>query len=237
MPNDRIRLKSIAAVFGIAALDLVEGHAQVNVTQEHNNPSRNGVYVDAAFTPAAAANLTRDLNFDGTISGNVYAQPLYIESGPNGPVIIAVTQSNNVYALNAVTGAVIWQRNMGLAVASGLPCGNINPVGITGTPVVDIASRALFFDALIDGATKKHFIYSLNVDTGATNPGWPVDVNATAIYNGITFNSLVQEDRGALALVNGIVYVPYSGYAGDCGSYHGFVVGVQINNPFTGVMA
>ena len=47
----------------------------------------------------------------------------------------------------------------------------------------------------------------------------------------------MQEDRGALALVNGIVYVPYSGYFGDCGSYHGWVVGVQINNPSTGVMA
>ena len=59
----------------------------------------------------------------------------------------------------------------------------------------------------------------------------PSDVNATAIYNGITFNSLVQEERGGLALVNGIVYVAYSGYAGDCGSYHGWVVGVNINNP------
>ena len=57
------------------------------------------------------------------------------------------------------------------------------------------------------------------------------------MYNGILFSSLVQEERGALALVNGIVYVPYSGYFGDCGSYHGWVVGVQINNPSTGVMA
>jgi outer membrane protein assembly factor BamB len=57
-------------------------------------------------------------------------------------VIIAVTESNNVYALNAITGAVIWQRNMGPAVSSGLPCGNINPVGFTGIPVVDLASRA-----------------------------------------------------------------------------------------------
>ena len=39
-------------------------------------------------------------------SGNVHAQPLYIEGGPNGPMIIAVTASNNVYALNATTGAV-----------------------------------------------------------------------------------------------------------------------------------
>jgi PQQ enzyme repeat len=207
-------------------------NAQVNVTQEHNNLSRDGVYIDAAFTPSAAAGLTRDLNFNGMISGNVYAQPLYIEGGPNGPMIIAVTESNNVYALNATTGAVIWQRSdLGPAVTSGLPCGNINPAGITGTPVVDLASRSLFFDALIDGVTKKHFIYSLNVDTGATNPNWPVDVNATAMYNGIIFNSLVQEQRGGLALVNGIVYVAYSGYNGDCLSYHGWVVGVHINDP------
>src|SRR5437867_5564294 len=158
---------------------VLQANAQVNVTQEHNNPSRDGVYIDPGFTPSAAANLTRDLNFDGTISGHVYAQPLYIEGGPNGPMIIAVTESNNVYALNATTGTVIWQRtDIGPPVTSGLPCGNINPAGITGTPVVDLASRSLFFDAWIDGATKKHFIYTLCVDTGLTNPGWPVDLNA-----------------------------------------------------------
>ena len=206
--------------------------AQVNVTQEHNNPSRDGVYIDAAFTSSAAANLVRDLNFNGTISGNVYAQPLYIEGGTNGPMIIAVTESNNVYALDATTGLPIWSRtDIGPAVTSGLPCGNINPAGITGTPVVDLTSRRLFFDALIDGTTKKHFVYSLNVDTGATTSGWPVDVNAKASYNSINFVSLAQEERGGLALVNGIVYVSYSGYLGDCGSYHGWVVGVNINNP------
>src|SRR5207245_6072796 len=93
------------------------------------------------------------------------------------------------------------------------------------------ASRSLFLDALINGPTIKHFIYSLNVDTGNTNAGWPVDVNATANYNGMSFVSLIQEERGALALVNGIVYVSYSGYVGDCQNYHGWVVGVDINNP------
>ena len=203
-------------------------NAQVNVTQKNNNLSRDGLYIDAAFTPGNAANLARDLSFNGTISGNVHAQPLYIEGGPNGAMIIVVTASNNVYALNATTGTVIWSRtDIGPAVTSGLPCGNISPVGIIGTPVVDLASRSLFFDALIDGATKKHFIYSLNVDTGATHADWPVDVN-TAVPG---FDSPVQEDRGALAVVNGIVYVPYSGYFGDCGDYHGSVVGVHIDNP------
>src|SRR5206468_188354 len=207
-------------------------NAQVNVTLKQNNLSRDGLYLDSAFTPSAAASVTRDLNFNGTISGNVYAQPLYIENGPGGiAMVIVVTESNNVYALNATTGTVIWQRNVGSPVSSGLPCGNINPLGITGTPIVDLASRSLFFDAMIDGATKKHFIYSLNVDTGATNPGWPVDVNATATYNGMTFTSLVQNERGGLALVNGIVYVTWSGHLGDCGTYHGWVVGVPMNNP------
>ena len=59
-------------------------------------------------------------------------------------------------------------------------------------------------------------------------PNWPVDLNA-AVYR--RFASNVQEERGALAIVNGTVYVPFSGYVGDCGAYHGWVVGVHINNP------
>jgi hypothetical protein len=89
----------------------------VNVTQHHNHDSRDGLYVDPAFTQAAAANLTRDPNFTGTIVGNVYAQPLYIEGGPScRAMIVAVTESNNVYALDAANGSIIWQRNVGTPV-------------------------------------------------------------------------------------------------------------------------
>src|SRR5262245_24070759 len=97
------------AVFCIIATATIVAptQAQVNVTQEHNHISRDGLYVDSVFTRTAAANLRRDQNFNGTISGNVYAQPLYVEGGPNGPMIIVVTESNNVYALNAGTGNVI----------------------------------------------------------------------------------------------------------------------------------
>ena len=49
----------------------------------------------------------------------------------------------------------------------------------------------------------------------------------------MSFESRVQEERGGLALVDGIVYVSYSGYSGDCDNYHGWVVGVDINNPST----
>ena len=138
-----MKLSLLIAVCCTAAL---AANAQVNVTQKNNNPSRDGLYIDSAFTPGNAANLVRDLNFNGTIVGNVHAQPLYIEGGPNGPMIIAVTASNNVYALNATSGAVIWQRNLGTPPPGGSPCGNIFPVGIIGTPVVDLASRSLFLE-------------------------------------------------------------------------------------------
>src|SRR5438876_10452070 len=119
---------------------IVPTNAQVNVTQFHNHNSRDGLYIDSAFTQSAAANLTRDLNFDGTIVGNVYAQPLYLDNGPGGrPTIIAVTESNSVYALDAVDGSVIWERNVGPPVPlSDLPCpSKFDIMGITGTPIVN----------------------------------------------------------------------------------------------------
>jgi PQQ enzyme repeat. len=218
---------------------VVPATAQVNVTQFHNHESRNGLYIDFAFTQSAAANLARDLNFGGTIVGNVYGQPLYIENGPGGKaMIIVATESNNVYALDASNGTIIWQRNVGEPVsADDLICTKFDPMGITGTPVVDLASRALFLDAMITpdgGTTKKHLILSLNVDTGDINPGWPVDVE-TATYNGIQFDASIQQQRPALGIVGGILYVGY-GSMRDCSPYHGWLIGVPIDNP-AGMMA
>jgi hypothetical protein len=111
-------VKALSSISFLVAAGLwsaiVPTNAQVNVTQYHNHSSRDGLYIDSAFTQSAAANLTRDMNFDGTVVGNVFAQPLYIDNGPGGrPTIIAVTESNNVCALDAVDGSVIWERNMG----------------------------------------------------------------------------------------------------------------------------
>jgi hypothetical protein len=47
-----------------------------------------------------------------------------------------------VYTLDAVDGSVIWRLNVGDPVFT---CqGNIDPFGITGTPIIDLAWRALF---------------------------------------------------------------------------------------------
>ena len=207
------------------------------VLQHHNNAARNGVYVTPALTRAAAAGLHRESAFNAPIQGPTYAQPLFWAAARPGDrdLIIAVTEQNRVYAVDASSGAVVWQRSLGAPVPlRALPCGNIDPLGITGTPVIDPASRTLFLDALTTpdaGRTKKHLIAALSIDDGSTRSGWPVDVSATVQAGAVRFDSAVQNQRGALALLGGMVYVPYGGHFGDCGDYHGWVVGVPIDRP------
>jgi len=110
---DCARLKALSPISSLVAAGLgsaiLPAHAQVNVTQFHNHSSRDGLYIDSAFTQSAAANLTRDLNFDGTIDGDVYAQPLYIDDGPNGrPTIIAVTESRLTPWMAPSSGSGTW---------------------------------------------------------------------------------------------------------------------------------
>jgi hypothetical protein len=216
--------------------EVFSANAQVNVTQHHNHLSRDGLYIDPAFTPANATGLVRDTGFNGTIIGDVYAQPLYIEGGPRGrAIVIAVTESNYVFALDAVNGSVVWRTNVAPpAPATAFSCGNISPFGITGTPVVDLPSRALFFNAVTTNRVTRladNLIFSLNVDTGTVNPGWPVLVSTNIVSGASVFNPRTHGERGALAVIGTNLYVPYGGLAGDCLPYFGWVVGVPLNNP------
>jgi hypothetical protein len=83
------------------------------------------------------------------------------------------------------------------------------------------------------GTTKRHLIFALNVDTGTTNAGWPVDLNATVRFGTNVFNSTVQGERSALALLGGYVYSTFAGHAGDCGNYFGWLVGIPVDDPST----
>jgi hypothetical protein len=234
-------MKPLSSIFSVAVVcfwsAVATTNSQVNVTQHHNHASRDGLYIDPLFTLGSAANLARDLNFGGAIVGDVYAQPLYVDDGPSGrPTVFAVTESNNVYALDAVDGRIIWERNVGDPVSRddlGECPGDIDPIGITGTPIIDLASRALFFNAMITpdgGTTKKQLIFSLNLDTGAINPGWPVDVGEAAVYNGTTFTPSIQLQRPALGIVGNILYVPYGSFLDNC-DYHGWLIGMPIDDP------
>ncbi len=212
------------------------GMTTTSVLEHHNGPRRAGVYIDSTLTKASAAGFHIDPTFKARVPGAIYAQLLFVAGAPNKrDILIAATEENNVAAFDAATGNTIWVRNLGVPVPlSELPCGNIDPLGITGTPAIDLASHAIFLDAMTmsgNGVTKKHLIFALSLKDGSILPGWPVDVSASVTFDKKAFEAPVQNQRGALGFVNGTVYVPYGGHYGDCGNYRGWLVGVPVVNP------
>jgi outer membrane protein assembly factor BamB len=194
------------------------------VLQHHNDAARSGVYVDASLTRAAVGRLRQDIAFNAPLPGAVHAQPLYWDGGDGGQdLLIVATQRNEVIAFDPLTGSRIWSRTLASpAPRSELPCGNIDPLGVTGTPVIDPARKLLFVAAMTSGP--RHRVYALSLADGSIS-GTPFDVEASVSG----FSSSLQNQRGALALQNGVLYVPYSGHYGDCGNYSGWVIGFDTN--------
>ena len=144
---------------------------------------------------------------------HIYAQPLVV-----GEQVIVATEGNNVFSLDAATGEIDWWVELGSPVDGGtLPCGNIDPSGITGTPVVD-TDRGIIYVVAFLSAGPYHRLFALDLDDGATL--WSRTVDPPEL------SPTVQQQRGALSLASGMVYIPYGGLAGDCGEYKGAVVGV-----------
>ena len=200
----------------------------------HGAPDRAGNYIAPGLTWLAAAAIHRSSEFDGAIEGHVYAQPLYWRpSDAQRGSIIAATESDVVYALDAVTGHVVWRTRLGQPVSrSELSCGNINPLGITGTPVIDAGRGTVYLDAMVDDrGTPRHMVYGLRLTNGSVLPGFPIDVAAGLAARGIGFRPVYQDQRGALALLNGRVFVPFGGHNGDCGDYHGVVAAFEVDTP------
>lgn len=221
--------------FGMVAVLLGFGFcfsaaADDSVLTYHNGNHRHGAYAVPSLTSTAAGNMQRDSRFVASISGHVYAQPLYWK--PNGAkrgVVIVATESNDIYALDDSTGATAWHKSLGAAVPrSELPCGNIDPVGVTGTPVIDPASGTLYLDALIDTAKgPKHRVYALSVSDGSVLANWPIDIESALNKRGASFTSPTQGERSALLFFKNRLYVNYAGNFGDCGSYRGTVVQID----------
>jgi outer membrane protein assembly factor BamB len=153
-----------------------------------------------------------------TVDGKVYAQPLVY-----GSLVYVATENDTVYALNAATGAVVWQRSLGTPVPSGdLPCGNISPtVGITSTPAIDPANGRIYaVGDILSGGAVNHELFALDASTGAPVAGFPVAVDPPGS------DPSAQLQRASLALDGGRVIIGYGGNEGDCGTYHGWLVSV-----------
>jgi outer membrane protein assembly factor BamB len=181
----------------------------------HRDAGRSGV---GPSDPALSA---PQIAWRVDVDGDVYASPLIVA----GHVIVA-TENNTVYSLDLFTGSVVWKVHLGDPVnASSLPCGDIGPVtGITGTPAADLSTGQLYVVAYLRG--RQHMLFDLSLVDGST--AWQRNVDP------VGSNPAVQQQRGALAIGSGLVYVPLGGLYGDCGAYHGYVVDVTLDGTQAG---
>ena len=199
----------------------------------HGDLLRSGRFVVPDLTWERARSLHLDSGFHAEIAGHVHAQPLYwVPPGSGQALLIVATEENIVYALDAGSGRMVWKQALGPPVErAALKCGDIFPLGVTGTPVIDPASGTLYLDAAVarpEGL--RHLVFALALKDGAIVPGWPVNVTEALAGKEPTFHAHVQNQRGALALVGGTVYVPFGSFF-DCGTYHGTVVGISAADP------
>jgi len=222
-----------AALVAFALFSLASAQS---VLQYHGNDYKNGFYVDPLFNATNINTIALDASFNVSVPGPVYAQVLYLVNGSRGrDVIFVATEQNQVLALDARTGSTIWNRTLGPPVnGTLLPCGNISPSGITGTPVIDLVTGTIAFVTLTTANGTREGIrsvaWALYIANGTVVPGWPVDIQALITGQNSTFISANQQQRGALALLNSTVYIPYGGLAGDCEEYYGTVVGIPLLN-------
>jgi hypothetical protein len=210
-----------------------------SVLQRGPDLMRRETFIQPMLTKTAAAAMTMDAAFTAgaKFTGGMAASVLYLENGPpmagcpstamgcvattrtagNG-LFFAATNGGIVYALDETSGAIVWKATV-------MGGGD----GIRGTPVIDPATRTLY---VTNGGGGQHLVHALSADDGTERQGWPVKLtNTTLTINGTAFNSVDENEHGAMMFANGIVYVPFGGHYGDGGNYHGWVVAIQASNP------
>src|SRR5450432_349899 len=203
-----------------------------SVLTRNKHETRDGFFIQPTLTKAMAAKMVLDANFNATFTGGMWSSPLYMENGPGGHgAFFAVTLSDMVYAFDETTGAIVWMHSIGTAPGIGFAgCGNTT--GITSTPVIDATTRTLYLAGVVNGAAGvAHEIHALSVDTGMEKTGWPISVSSLKGNGTLAFDPQIHNQRGALSLVGGVLYVPFGGHIGDCKPYHGWVVAINTATP------
>ena len=227
---------------------------QVAVTTYHNDNYRSGVNShETILTPSNVNEVAFGKRLVLPVMGYVYAQPLYVPDvrikGILHNVVYVVTEHDQAYAFDANTGAQLWQksfigafgdRQIQPVSSSDVNCGDLVPeIGITSTPVIDLPSNQIYLVAKtkeIANSTTTFYqrMHVLDISTGVENLsdlffGAPITAKTPGTGSGsedgyLTFDPLIQHQRAALALSNGLVFVSWASHC-DLGNYHGYVMG------------
>lgn len=187
-------------------------------TTYHVDPARTG-YVREGPDPNPAGRA-----WSSDLGGAVRGQPLVVDG-----LVIAATERDRVVALDPADGRVVWSTIIGeplTDVRQVAGCGNIDPLGITGTPVIDSRSDTVYVVAEVgDGGGRVHHdVVGLGASDGSIRLRRDADPPLAAGESPV---NLLQ--RAGLALSSGRIYVAFGGNFGDCGHYHGWVVGVDVD--------
>ena len=174
----------------------------------HRTTSRSGRASHGVGTPLHGA-------WSKRLGAAVYGEPLVV-----GSTLIAATEGNRVVGLNARTGHVRWKTGLGSPQPlSGLPCGDIDPLGITGTPAYDKTTGSVF--AVAETVGGHHTLWALNAKTGKKRWHQSLDVLPDR-------NRQAEQERSAVLVAHGRVVVSFGGLAGDCDNYVGYVTSTSV---------
>jgi outer membrane protein assembly factor BamB len=232
MAGHRFQQCVFCLLFAVWVLSLPGNRAmaQVDVLTQHSDNARTGANLrETVLTPANVNKAHFGMLFKRVVDDQVYSQPLVVTrlsvSGGTHDVVFVTTVNNSVYAFDAndaEASAPLWHVNFGTPAnlhSANFGCTDINgQMGIIGTPVIDKAKSVLYVVALTQvGNSFMQRLHELDLATGADLPESPATIKAA------DFNPLMQNQRPALALANGMVYVGYSSHC-DFQPYHGFLM-------------
>src|SRR3954471_10671932 len=157
--------------------------APASVLTQHNDLARTGANTnETILTTSNVKAGTFGFLTNLPVTGQVYAQPLYVPAAIGGKnVLIVATEQSNIYAFNADPPYTqLWTRTFEPPWSS-TACGNTQPfIGVSSTPVIDPATSTIYV------ATKtnqnnvfKYLLHVLDLTTGADKVT-PVDMSKNA---------------------------------------------------------
>jgi hypothetical protein len=193
---------------------------------------------------------------DGAVYTEPLWVPGLTVNGSVRNVVFVATQHDSLYAFDADASPCqqLWHVSVidgahggtsGETPVNGADVGfgykDITPeIGVTGTPVIDPNTNTLYVVSKSEnsGPVFHQRLHAIDLVTGSEKLSAPVTISASVPGMGdgssgtpptIAFNPQTENQRPALALVNGVVYVGWSSHE-DKGPYHGWLLGYNASN-------
>jgi len=241
--SDFLRRLSMVSplLFGACAA----ANAQTDVLTWHNDNFRTGQNTgEAILTPSNVNSASFGLLAKVTVDGKVDAQPLYasavdVQGKGKHNVLFVATEHDSLYALDADTGAVLWQRSLlgaGETTSDARSCNQVTPeIGITATPAIDrtVGPHGTMYVVAMSkdgGGNYFHRIHAVDLSTGAEQFNGPTVVKATYPGTGdgsangvVTFDPKQYKERPGLLLLNGTLYTSWGSHC-DIRPYAGWMM-------------